>query len=155
MSTQYLKNDQTFCKLSVNFCDRLQSNVTMITLPLEASRLAEKFKSDLDSVVVVKDTCEELIPEVGRDLVFLDEPKLLAAVAESLKKGGFLLVQSTSPIHPTEHQDNLWAVSQKTLGTKTLSLFRKVTPASPFEEHTFFMHLFSKFLALHASLKQT
>ena len=108
----------------------IQSDVTMLTVESEAEKLDESEKKI--ATLTTKQTMDELVPDGAPDLAFLDEPSLMAPVAQTLKPRGFLLLQSETA--GEQAVPGLSLVSQKTLPNKTLSLFRKVhTPQQPFQ----------------------
>ena len=102
----------------------------MLTVESEAEKMDESEKKV--ATLTTKPTTDKLVPDGSPDLAFLDEPSLLAPVAQALKPRGFLLLQSDTAVEVAI--PGLSLVSQKTLPNKTLSLFRKVrTPQQAFE----------------------
>ena len=94
----------------------------MLTLGSEAEQMEEKDRQLAQ--LSLKETKEQLVPEIAGDLVFLDDVNLLNSVAETVKPAGFLLLHSQDAI--PEQVPGLAVVSQKTLPNKSLTLFRKV-----------------------------
>ena len=77
----------------------------------------------------VKETREELVPQIPADLIFLDDVTLFPAVAETLKPAGFLFLNSQDPL--SQDAPAMVLVWQKTLPSRrTLTLFRKTDECS-------------------------
>ena len=102
----------------------------MLTIESEAEKMNESEKKVAN--LTTKPTTDKLVPDGASDLAFLDEPSLMAPMAQALKSRGFLLLQSETA--GEQAVPGLSLVSQKTLPTKTLSLFRKVhSPPEPMQ----------------------
>ena len=102
-----------------------QSDLRMLTLASEAEKMEDKDKQI--APMSLKETKEQLVPEIAGDMVFLDDVNLLNSVAETIKPTGFLLLHSQDPL--PEQVPGLALVSQKTLPNKTVTLFRKTEDA--------------------------
>ena len=100
----------------------------MVTLASEAEKLGDNEKKV--GVLVAKEEKDQLAPEIPSDLVFLDDVALLSGVVPKLKPSGFLLVHSKEPV--PEKIEDVAVVSKKTLADKTVTLLRKVKPATAF-----------------------